>query len=252
MTEEKTSKPSFVFKDKKGKEYYRANLYPNDLPAYHKSLMYFHIFYLFAIPSLGVFLNSYYFESTGWFRFSAWLFLTMYVGMVINNYQLPVNKKKALIQVMLVPFELTLIFILFGTGIAVELIEWSMVEIFGFMFGLIVGTIGRRADITTAHRVGSFLIALVFTLIILFGFYDFVSYSFNNNLDLFRYLMILPYATAIYNFSRMFVSPSGNPEDGNNGPEMGTAPLMDKLTPLVGIFVLIWFFLPSVGKALGE
>jgi hypothetical protein len=85
---------SIIYIDKKGNEFYNANQFPDQLPSFHKRLMYFHILYLFILPSAAILLKEMYYEGNGWFRLTGWLILAMYVGLVINNYKIAVNKKR--------------------------------------------------------------------------------------------------------------------------------------------------------------
>jgi hypothetical protein len=108
--------PSFIYKNKKGNEFYRADWHPEKLPPFHKRLMQFHIFYLFVLPSVAIFLNDMYYVAHVAFRRIGWLILAMYVGFLINNYRILVSKKKAVWEVFAVPVQILIVSLVFQWG----------------------------------------------------------------------------------------------------------------------------------------
>lgn len=240
--------PSQIYKDKKGNRYYNANQFPDTLPSFHKRLMHLHIVYLFFLPSLAILLNEMYYESSGWFRLTAWLILSIYVGFVINNYKIAVNKKKALWAVFIVPIELILLSLIFKWGLVFEVIDWALVEIVGFFLGMTFGTVFRKAPISLGHRFISFLLVLGFIAVIFLGFQNFIEISYSTRTSVQLCFLTIPYLTAMFNYSQLFIQGEFG---GEHDVNMGTSPLMDNLTGLVAISAVIWLFLPSIGKGIG-
>lgn len=242
-----TTPSHLIYTDKKGRQFYRAAIFPEALPAFHKGLMWLHIFYLFVLPSVAIVLIEMHFEGSPVFRLTGWLILTMYISFTINNYKMPVSKSKATWNVFIIPFELFVGALLFTWGWAYEVIEWAFIELVGFFLGLVLGTIFRDAPISIGHRILSFFIVLFLGIAVLAEFWAFIDFTLEKSSSIRLYFLVVPFITAIYNYLQLFTTGEFG---GEHDVNLGTAELSEKITPLIAIFAIIWLLLPSVGKAL--
>ncbi len=239
--------PELIYTDLKGRQFYRAEWHPDKLPLFHRRLMQFHLAYLFLLPTIAITLMHLHYEVAPMFYYVAWLLLTMYTGMTINNYKMPVDKKKAAWMVLSVPVELIIIAFVYQWSVEVELIEWAFTELLGFSFGIAIGAMFRVAPVHIVHRVFSAGCFLVLGALLLSGFSAFLITVYADNAITKRLLLLIPYLQSIYNYVQLMTrSEMGGKHDVN----MGTSVLMERCTPVVALFVLLWIVGPIILLAL--
>ncbi len=225
-------------------KYYKASDRPEELPAFHKSLMYFHLFYVILLPTITLILIEIYHEPHFWFRLSAWLVFTIYLAFVVNNYKIPSLKASALWFTLSVPLEIFILSLIFGRSIAFGIIEWSLIEVSGFFIGLLITVIFKRdVLVSLKQRLISFAIvgALLFGIVL--GYWEAVIEVYLEQKTFLWGLFLIPYLTSVYNNSRLFLSSSFGGEEKVNH---GISPLSDKFTAVIAICAVLWFILPFI------
>lgn len=229
-------------------KYFRAHRNPDQLPTFHKRLMYFQLSYLILLPTITLILMELYHETHFWFRLSAWLVFTIYLSFVVNNYKIPVNRASALWFCLGVPLEILALSLIFGRSITFGFIEWSFIELTGFFIGLLITTILKNdVAVSFRERLISFLLILSLVFAIILGYWDAVIKVYWENQNIFWWLFIIAYLTSIYHNSRLFLSSSfGGEEQVNHG----VSALSERFTAVIAICAVLWFILPVIMQAI--
>lgn len=227
-------------------EAYDAARHFDEMPSFYRRMGRLHILTQFLCINLGLGFTFYFYPTSGFFRFTAWLLVVILFGMMVNNLKLPKNKGALLLKIFAVPGELALITLVLDWDWRFFLVEWVCIEMFGLFGGLVSGTLFKKADISILHRLISFVIALILSAAVMSGFYQAIriNYSLQPGWD--WLLLIIPLLHSFYNNSAWFIA---GEEKGTMN--MGSSVLNERYTPLMAISAVVWFFLASVLTNLG-
>ena len=216
----------------------------NKWPKGHKILMVIQLIYLFLLPTFSIF----YLEWNAWgnviFRFSGWLMLVLYMTFYINNYSLPDNFYRAFFQVLLVPSEVIIFYCLFDIYWVNALLDLFFIEIVGFSLGLFLAGVLKVADEPFKSRLFVYLLTLISIFIFGLEYWNYWQFNFANDLWMKLLALLLPLGQLGYQYFQRIISIKKEEE--------GTTDLMKRLTPVIGIFTLIWVLMPFVIKLIIE
>lgn len=120
-----------------------------------------------------------------------------------------------------------------------------MIEFASTMGGLMMATVFKWAPISILHRLVSFIEALEFVIAAVSGFWYAMMEEYQNAPGLEWALLLIPFGFAPYKNSKWFIS---GEEKGKMN--VGISELSGRLTGVMAISALVWFFLASVASSL--
>lgn len=223
-------------------------------PVYDKFLIRLYILYIFVIPSVSIIFYEFLLDEEGsdptsfFWNFVFFIPLIVHITFVINNLKVPQSSIGLLLMIIRVPFEILVMTLIFEWDLLYALSIVYALELVGFCIGLLLGTVFRKAEITSKHRALSFGLALGIVSIVFVRFRLVFELYMQTEMGSAIQIAaaIICVAVAATPHVRVFIAGKEETEI-----KMGTSKLSEKLTPIVAVAAIVYaVILPIVLSAI--
>lgn len=217
------------------------------------------VFFVYIIlgPAISVLGYDMFIETTsyrhtapGFWQFVFAFVIVIQIGMVLNNLHVGKSALHVFMLTFRTPIEVAILALLFQWNVWYAISVVYAIEVLGLCIGIFAGVVFRKANITVTHRLLSAGVIALFLMATYFRFEVVLNLFLEVTTDSFWSWVIAAacLVPASLPYIKMFVSG----EDGKN-LNMGTTPLMHKMTPVLGIAALFYFIgLPLLSALLSE
>jgi hypothetical protein len=199
------------------------------------------IIYLFILPLVAMSAYDIIYDGGSWWTFVFSIVAVMQLGFSLNNMSVNRNVFLLWFFVLGVPIQTILIGIWYGWSPVITLTHLYIFEVLGMCIGLFFGSIFRVASIKLGQRIASVFLSAVFVFSVYYRFENIFN-EYTQSAEWYRWwFVLLPAITAALPFIWLFVFTKDN-----EGINMGTSPLVSKLSGAMGLFVVLYLLLPGI------